>query len=225
MSKKPKANSSSTFVQAASPHSSSCVITSECGRGDEGMRQRGRCTRWHAGGGTRKKYTRNGDPEDTKVERKGKQRIVGLPVDMDEGSLHGILLCIHYFRCRQTTWRQQYAKLTTRPHRQILQASASHFLQRTCFGSSLFSTLFPLHSLCCFGLWSQNLWWSTRLKKRHITKAFFIPAFEQSWHFTYIRNTHQLKGFTRQTYSPWAIISVMDSLLNLCASKGRIVDT
>lgn len=100
-------------MQAASPHSSSCVITSERGRGDEGLRQRGRCTRWHAGGGTRKKYTRNGDPEDTKVERKGKQRIVGLPVDMDEGSLHRILLCIHYFRCRQTTWRQQYAKLTT----------------------------------------------------------------------------------------------------------------
>ena len=152
-------------MQATCPNSRGSLIMSECQRGNEGLLRWGRCTRWHVGEGTRKKNTNNDDPEDMKAERKGKQRIAGLLLHMNEGSLHKV-----FHRCRQTKWRKQCASLIARPYHQTLRASASCVLQRTCFGSFLFSTLFPVHPLYCFGLWSQKLWSSTRLREYTLEK-------------------------------------------------------
>lgn len=196
----------------------------EGGRGDEAPKwQRGHCTRWHTGEGTENKYTRNSDPEDTKTERKGRQRIVGLLVDMDESSFHRILLGILYFRCRQTTGRQQCAKLTTYPYCPTPGISLKHFAKNILWFLFVFYTISSSISLLLWLVKPKPLI-KHQIKKMHITKAFFIPEFEQSWHFTYIHNTHQLKGFTGQTCCPRAIVSIMDSLLNLYASKGWTVD-
>lgn len=96
LSKKPKAKSCSAFVQqlphapvALWSHLSVEEVTRACGSEDApppGDTQEQE---------PEKKYTRNGDPEDTKVERKGKQRIVGLLVDTDEGSPHRYI-CVFY---------------------------------------------------------------------------------------------------------------------------------
>lgn len=76
--------------------------------------------------------------------------------------------------------------MTTRPHHQILQATALNILQR--FANALVSLCF-LHyflftlstAFVCEAKTSDKAPDLLKTKKkRHITKAFFIPAFEQS---------------------------------------------
>jgi len=119
--------------------------------------------------------TNSGDPEDSKAERKGKQRTAGLLLHMDEGSLHSV-----FHRRRQTKLSKQRASLTAHPCRQTLRASASDILQRTIFGSFLFSTLFPVHSSLLLWFVKPKPLIEPQIKRTHIRKAFFIPAFEQS---------------------------------------------
>lgn len=147
-------------------------------------------------GGTRKKHASNGDPEDMKAERNGKLRISGLLLHMDEDSLQRT-----FRRCRQTKRRKRWASLIARPYCQTLQASTSYILQRTCSSSFFFLQCF-LFTLTVLQLVKPKPLIEHQIKRACIRKAFFIPAFEQSWHFTYIHNTDQLKGFTGQISPP-----------------------
>lgn len=132
-------------------------------------------------------------------QREKANRIVGLLLHVDEGSLHRV-----FRRCRQTNQRKRCPSLIACPYHQTHRPSASAISQRTCFGASVFDTASCSPSLLLWFVKPKPLI-KHQIKGTHIRKAFFIAAFEQSWHFTYIPNTDQLKGFTGQICSPQAI--------------------
>lgn len=75
------------------------------------------------------------------------------------------------------------------------------------FAENMLWLLFVFYTVSCSP--SLLLWFvklkpliKHQIKRMHIRKAFFIPAFEQSQHFTYFRYVNQLKGFTGQICFP-----------------------
>lgn len=172
---------------------------SECCRGSEGLLRWGHCTRQHTEEGTRKKIyeqwwpRRHESREQAKRESLGssctrmKAHLIEYFTDADRSNEeNGGLAWLHAFT----------AKLSGhQPHIFCKEHALAPFCFLHCF-------LFTLSTaLVC----EAKLLIKHQIKRKHIRKAFFIPACEQSWHFTYIHNTDQLKGFTGQIGSLQAI--------------------